>query len=62
MDLRMPELDSVSTIRAMAEGEIEARVLVLTTYDTDSDVIAAIEAGATGYSSRMLPVRSCCER
>ncbi|MCW2917350.1 MAG: two-component system response regulator [Actinomycetia bacterium] len=49
MDLRMPGTDGVSAIRRMAERGIPARVLVLTTYDTDSDVLPAIEAGATGY-------------
>ena len=49
MDLRMPELDGVSAIRALAQRGVDARVLVLTTYDTDTDVVPAIEAGATGY-------------
>ncbi|WP_269857343.1 response regulator [Streptomyces sp. RPT161] len=49
MDLRMPRLDGVSAIRAMAERRVPARVLVLTTYDTDSDVLPAVKAGATGY-------------
>jgi DNA-binding NarL/FixJ family response regulator len=49
MDLRMPELDGVSAIRALAQRGVTARVLVLTTYDTDTDVVPAIEAGATGY-------------
>ncbi|MDF3291772.1 response regulator [Streptomyces silvisoli] len=49
MDLRMPRLDGVSAIRAMAERRLPARVLVLTTYDTDSDVLPAVKAGATGY-------------
>jgi DNA-binding NarL/FixJ family response regulator len=55
MDLRMPEMDGVSAIRAMSEGGVVARVLVLTTYDTDSDVLAAIEAGATGYLLKDAP-------
>ena len=55
MDLRMPEMDGVSAIRAMSEGGVGARVLVLTTYDTDSDVLAAIEAGATGYLLKDAP-------
>jgi DNA-binding NarL/FixJ family response regulator len=42
MDLRMPEMDGVSAIRALAEQGSRARVLVLTTYDTDSDVLPAI--------------------
>jgi len=55
MDLRMPEMDGVSAIRAMSEGGVVARVLVLTTYDTDGDVLAAIEAGATGYLLKDAP-------
>jgi DNA-binding NarL/FixJ family response regulator len=49
MDLRMPEVDGVSAIAQLRSRGIPARVLVLTTYDTDSDVLPAIEAGATGY-------------
>ncbi|RSM89527.1 DNA-binding response regulator [Kibdelosporangium aridum] len=49
MDLRMPELDGVRAIRRLRETAPETRVLVLTTFDTDSDVLPAIEAGATGY-------------
>ena len=49
MDLRMPVLDGVSAIRMLAQRGVEARVLVLTTFDTDTDVVPAIEAGATGY-------------
>ena len=49
MDLRMPEVDWVTAIRRLVAGGSPARVLVLTTYDTDSDVLPAIEAGATGY-------------
>jgi DNA-binding NarL/FixJ family response regulator len=49
MDLRMPGLDGVKAIRRLAARGIPARILVLTTYDTDSDVVPAIEAGATGY-------------
>jgi DNA-binding NarL/FixJ family response regulator len=49
MDLRMPVLDGVSAIRLLAERGVTARVLVLTTFDTDTDVVPAIEAGATGY-------------
>jgi DNA-binding NarL/FixJ family response regulator len=49
MDLRMPVLDGVGAISRLAERGVASRVLVLTTYDTDSDVLPAIEAGATGY-------------
>lgn len=49
MDLRMPGTDGVTAIRELAARGSAARVLVLTTYDTDSDVLPAIEAGASGY-------------
>jgi DNA-binding NarL/FixJ family response regulator len=55
MDLRMPEMDGVSAIRALATAQVRARVLVLTTFDTDSDVLPAIEAGATGYLLKDAP-------
>jgi DNA-binding NarL/FixJ family response regulator len=55
MDLRMPGLDGVSAIAQLVEQGIPARVLVLTTYDTDSDVLPAIEAGATGYLLKDAP-------
>lgn len=55
MDLRMPEMDGVSAIRLLAEKGSPSRVLVLTTFDTDSDVLPAIEAGATGYLLKDAP-------
>jgi DNA-binding NarL/FixJ family response regulator len=55
MDLRMPGMDGVSATRELAERGSQARVLVLTTYDTDSDVLPAIEAGATGYLLKDAP-------
>jgi DNA-binding NarL/FixJ family response regulator len=55
MDLRMPGGDGVSAISELAQRRLPARILVLTTYDTDSDVLAAIEAGATGYLLKDAP-------
>ncbi|GIH15650.1 response regulator [Rugosimonospora africana] len=55
MDLRMPGMDGVTAIGELARRGIPARVLVLTTYDTDSYVLPAIEAGATGYLLKDAP-------
>jgi DNA-binding NarL/FixJ family response regulator len=55
MDLRMPGTDGVTAITRLAERGVSARVLVLTTYDTDTDVVAAVEAGATGYILKDAP-------
>ncbi|GAB1819099.1 response regulator [Herbidospora sp. RD11066] len=49
LDLRMPGVDGLTAITRLAELGVTSRVLVLTTYDTDSHVLPAIEAGATGY-------------
>jgi DNA-binding NarL/FixJ family response regulator len=49
MDLRMPGTDGVTAIRELTRLGAACRVVVLTTYDSDSDVLPAIEAGATGY-------------
>ena len=55
MDLRMPGMGGAAAIRALAEKRSPARVLVLTTYDSDSDVVPALEAGATGYLLKDAP-------
>ncbi|MEU3648127.1 response regulator transcription factor [Lentzea sp. NPDC034063] len=55
MDLRMPGTDGVAAIRELAKRGVPSRVLVLTTYDTDSHVLPAIEAGATGYLLKEAP-------
>jgi DNA-binding NarL/FixJ family response regulator len=55
MDLRMPGMDGVTAISELTTRGIAARVLVLTTYDTDSYVLPAIEAGATGYLLKDAP-------
>jgi DNA-binding NarL/FixJ family response regulator len=62
MDLRMPGMDGVAAIRKMGELGLGARVLVLTTYDNDSDVLPAIEAGATGYLLKTHRGTTCCVR
>ena len=55
MDLRMPGLDGVAAITELTGRGDPARVLVLTTYDTDGYVLSAIEAGATGYLLKDAP-------
>ncbi|MFC9693078.1 response regulator [Kribbella sp. NPDC056951] len=55
MDLRMPRTDGVTATGAIASGYPETKVLVLTTYDTDTDILHAVEAGATGYLLKDTP-------
>jgi DNA-binding NarL/FixJ family response regulator len=49
MDLRMPGGDGVDATRAIVAAHPATRVVVLTTYETDQDILRAIEAGASGY-------------
>ncbi|MBO0685518.1 MAG: response regulator transcription factor [Candidatus Dormibacteraeota bacterium] len=49
MDLRMPVTDGVTATARLRESQPAVSVLVLTTYDTDADILRAVEAGATGY-------------
>ncbi|MFI8433027.1 response regulator [Streptomyces sp. NPDC079020] len=55
MDLRMPGGGGVAAIAELTRRGTRSRVLVLTTYDTDSDTLPAIEAGATGYLLKDAP-------
>lgn len=55
MDLQMPGVNGLAAITELAERGVTARVLVLTTYDTDGYVVPAIEAGATGYLLKDAP-------
>jgi DNA-binding NarL/FixJ family response regulator len=56
MDLRMPGADGVDAIRRLQQVAPTIRIVVLTTFDTDSDVLPAIQAGATGYLLKDAPV------
>src|SRR5437868_11418417 len=49
MDVRMPHLDGVEATRQIVAAGSPARILVLTTYDLDDYVYAAIRAGASGF-------------
>jgi DNA-binding NarL/FixJ family response regulator len=55
MDLRMPELDGASATSEIRERRPETQILVLTTYDTDADILRAIDAGAIGYLLKDVP-------
>jgi DNA-binding NarL/FixJ family response regulator len=55
MDLRMPRMDGVAATGAIVSGYPSTRVLVLTTYDTDTEILHAVEAGAAGYLLKDTP-------
>lgn len=55
LDLRMPKMGGAEVIRRLREQRPDARVLVLTTYFDDADVVPALEAGAAGYVLKDTP-------
>jgi DNA-binding NarL/FixJ family response regulator len=61
MDLRMPRTDGAAATARIAAELPGVRVLVLTTYDTDADIIRAVEAGAAGYLLKDTPRHQLAE-
>jgi DNA-binding NarL/FixJ family response regulator len=55
MDLRMPGGDGVDATAGILATAPSTRVVVLTTYETDADIVRAVEAGATGYLLKDTP-------
>jgi two-component system, NarL family, response regulator len=49
MDLRMPKVAGVAAIGAICAAAKSARIIVLTTYDSDEDIYRGLQAGAKGY-------------
>ena len=61
MDLRMPELSGAEATAQIIAMIPTTRVLVLTTYETDADILGAIEAGANGYLLKAAPQEELLE-
>ena len=49
LDLRMPEMEGAEAVRHIRERDAQARIIVLTTYDTDEDITRALRAGAKAF-------------
>jgi DNA-binding NarL/FixJ family response regulator len=49
LDLRMPEMEGVEAVRQIRARDPQAKLIVLTTYDTDEDITRALRAGAKAY-------------
>jgi DNA-binding NarL/FixJ family response regulator len=55
MDVRMPEMDGVQATREIIESQSSTRIIILTTFDLDEYVYAALRAGASGFLLKDTP-------
>ncbi|MCP5099020.1 MAG: response regulator transcription factor, partial [Chloroflexi bacterium] len=55
LDLEMPEMDGVETLKRVRATHPEARVIVFTAFDTDERILTAVQAGAQGYLLKGVP-------
>lgn len=55
MDLQMPQMDGVAAIQQIRTLDADAKIVVLTAYDTDERILQAVQAGARGYLLKGAP-------
>lgn len=55
LDLRMPGMNGIETLRALTRAAIRVRAIILTSYETDEDIYRAVQAGAQGYLLKDAP-------
>jgi DNA-binding NarL/FixJ family response regulator len=55
MDVRMPEMDGIEATRRLLDGNVETKVVMLTTFDMDEYVYEALRAGASGFLVKDVP-------
>lgn len=55
LDLEMPLMDGVNTLRQLRQQSAQSRALVFTAYDTDERILSALKAGAQGYLLKGVP-------
>ncbi|MEK7288372.1 MAG: response regulator transcription factor [Elusimicrobiota bacterium] len=57
MDIRLPVMDGISATRVVRRDSPKTNVVILSSYEDEAHVLEAIQAGANGYLSKMLPAR-----
>jgi DNA-binding NarL/FixJ family response regulator len=61
MDLRLPDISGIEAVRQIREEFEEARIIMLTTFDGDADIVRALEAGAQSYMLKTMPRKELLE-
>jgi DNA-binding NarL/FixJ family response regulator len=58
MDIRMPEVDGIEATRRLTSSDVATRILILTTFGADDNVLQALRAGASGFLLKDAPRQS----
>jgi DNA-binding NarL/FixJ family response regulator len=58
MDIRMPEIDGIEATRRLTSSDVPTRILILTTFGADDNVLQALRAGASGFLLKDTPRQS----
>ena len=61
LDLRMPGMNGIDTLLAMKSANVNARAIILTSFETDEDIYRAVQAGAQGYLLKDTSLREMVE-
>ncbi|GAA1466505.1 response regulator transcription factor [Microbacterium thalassium] len=61
MDIQMPTMDGIEATRTITAAPIEAKVLILTTFEEPQNVLAAVDAGASGFIGKSAPARQLAD-
>lgn len=61
LDLRMPKLDGLEVVRRIRSRDPAARIVIVTTYDSDEDIFRSLQAGAQGYVLKDAPRQQIIE-
>jgi DNA-binding NarL/FixJ family response regulator len=61
MDLRLPDLSGIDALIAIRAQDADARVIMLTTFEGDAEILRALEAGALGYMLKSMPRKQLVE-